>query len=159
MWHKTLGFLLFLLAAACTGEPDTGPVDVRWDQDTCEHCRMMLSDPHFAAQIRYFPEDKPSSLSKFDDIGCAVLWLQDKPWSSDVRTEIWVADHRSGDWINARTATYVYKKSSPMEYGLGAQPENADGGLNFELAKSHIAEVEKRFNVHGLQLKQRQGSP
>lgn len=153
MWRKAI-FLLLL--SACSGEPDTGPAEVRWDQDTCERCRMMLSDPHFASQIRYFPQGKRSELFKFDDIGCAVQWLQDKPWKNDDRTEIWVADHRSGEWIEATTATYVHKKSTPMEYGLGAQAEKAEDGLDFEQAKAHIAEIERRFNVHGLQLQQQQ---
>ena len=39
-----------------------------------------------------------------------------------------------------------------MEYGLGAQMEPAEGGLNFEQAKKHVEEVEQRFNVHGVHL-------
>ena len=56
---------------------------------------MMLSDPRFAAQIRYFPQDKRSKVVKFDDFGCAMLWLEDQPWKQDQATEIWVADHRT----------------------------------------------------------------
>lgn len=151
-------FWLFflLLLSACSGEPETGPIEVKWDRDICERCRMVLSDPHFAAQIRYFPKNKKrSKVAKFDDIGCAVLWLEDKPWKDDDRTELWVNDHRNKEWINAETATYVKKKTTPMEYGLGAQPETAPDGLSFEQAKAHINDVEERFNVHGLQLQQR----
>jgi len=63
-----------------------------------------------------------------------------------------VVDHRNGSWINARTANYVKDKLTPMEYGLGAQSEPADGSLDFEQAKAHIVEVEKRFSIHGVQL-------
>jgi len=144
------------MITGCTGEPDTGPVEVKWDRDTCERCRMVLSDPHFAAQIRYYPEGKKRpKVEKFDDIGCATLWLEDKAWKDDGRTEFWVADHRTKEWIDAKTATYVLKKTTPMEYGLGAQPEATSGGMSFEQAKVHIADVEERFNVHGLQLQQR----
>lgn len=160
MWPENSGLsvlaLFVFVMSACSGEPETGPVEVKWDRDICDRCRMVLSDPHFAAQIRYFPElKKRSKVAKFDDIGCAVLWIEDKPWEFDDKTEIWVADHRSGEWINAETATYVIKNTSPMEYGLGAQPEPVEGGFNFEQAKEHIADVEERFNVHGLQLQQR----
>jgi hypothetical protein len=112
----------------------------------------VLSDPGFVAEIRYFPPGKRSRVAKFDDIGCAVSWLADKPWKSDSKTEIWVADHRTKKWINARTATYVSVKSTPMDYGLGAQSEPAPDGLNFAQASEKIAAVGHRFNEHGLQL-------
>jgi len=46
-------------------------------------------------------------------------------------------------------------KSTPMEYGLGAQSDPAENGVDFATAKLKIDEVEKRFNVHGLQLQDR----
>ncbi|HEB82902.1 MAG TPA: hypothetical protein ENJ11_08565 [Gammaproteobacteria bacterium] len=140
-----------LLLLACSGN-DTGPVDVRLDRDACEHCRMVLSDPRFVAEIRYFPPGKHSKVAKFDDIGCAIAWLEDKPWKSDSKTEIWVADHRTKKWIDARTATYVDAKSTPMDYGLAAQSDPAPGGISFAQAIKKIEAVEERFNEHGLQL-------
>lgn len=155
MLHRIIYILFFatfsLVLSACSGEPETGPVEVKWDQDNCERCRMMLSDRNFAAQIRYFPEAKRSRVVKFDDIGCAVLWIKDQQWNNDPKTQIWVADHSSGEWIDARTATYIRKNNSPMGYDLGAQAEAALGGLNFAEAKQHIEEVENKFNAHGSQ--------
>jgi len=147
-----LGGLLLLLLGACSGDPGSGPKEVKWDRDACERCRMVLSDRHYSAQVRVFPEGKRSKVFFFDDIGCATLWLEDKPWKDDPRTGIWVTDHRNGDWIDARTATYVKEKITPMEYGLGAQTEPAPGGLDFEQAKRHIVEVEERFTIRGVQL-------
>ncbi len=40
-------------------------------------------------------------------------------------TEIWVADWRDGDWIDARSAHYLAGQQTPMGYGLGAQQEAA----------------------------------
>ncbi len=136
----------------CSGDPGTGPVEVKWDRDACERCRMVLSDHHFSAQVRVFPEGKRSKVFPFDDIGCAALWLEGRPWSDDPRTEIWVTDHRTGEWIDARTATYVTEKITPMEFGLGAQSEPVAGGLDFEQAKRHIVHVEERFTIRGVQL-------
>lgn len=144
--------MLLLLLAACSGDPGKGPKEVKWDRDACERCRMVLSDRHYSAQVRVFPEGKRSKVLFFDDIGCALLWLEEQPWNEDPRTEIWVADHRSGNWIDARTATYVKEKITPMEYGLGAQTDPVPGGLDFEQAKRHIVEVEERFTTHGVQL-------
>ena len=43
---------------------------------------------------------------QFDDIGCATLWLEDKPWKDDSRTEIWVIDHQTGDWKESEEQGY-----------------------------------------------------
>jgi len=96
---------------------------MNWNRDTCERCRMMVSEPDFAAQVRYFTENNKSKVATFDDIGCAALWLQESPWSKDERTEIWVVDHRNKEWINARTATFIPDRITPMNYGLGAQSD------------------------------------
>lgn len=154
-FSRLLWPLLLLLLAAC-GDPGNGPVDVKWDRDACERCRMVLSDRNHAAEIRYHvPGKERSKIAHFDDIGCAVLWLQQQPWEQDPRTEIWVIDHLTGQWIDARSATYVTGKVTPMEYGLGAQDQPAPGGLDFARAQQHILEVERRFNVHGQQLLER----
>ncbi len=138
--------LLALLAIACSRAPESGPVAIHWDRDVCARCKMVISDRHYAAEIRYTPPGKSSRVALFDDIGCAVQWLKDKPWRNDPKTEIWVADHRSGEWLDARKARYVRVPNTPMEYGLGAQRENTPGSLDFEQAKAHVAEVEKRFS-------------
>jgi len=150
MLPRVLTWPLLLLLAACSNDPGKGPVEIKWDRDTCNRCRMVVSDPHFAAQIRHFPQGKRSRVEPFDDIGCAVLWLDQQPWKDDPTIEFWVADFRTGDWINARTASYIAQNATPMEYGLGAQA--AEGGMSFEQAKAHVYNVEQRFNQHGVQL-------
>ena len=147
--------LLLLGLLGCSNEPDTGPVKVHLDRDICTRCRMVLSDPRFVAEVRWFPEGKRSKIAKFDDIGCATLWLQEQPFRDDPRVEIWVADYRTYRWIDARKAHYVKLNNSPMEYGLGAQSDPAPDALDFEQAKAQIREIERKFNVHGQQLKQR----
>ncbi len=118
---------------------------------------MVLSDRHYSAEIRVHPPGKRSKVHFFDDIGCAVLWLEEggREWADDPSTEIWVKDYRTGEWIDARTATYVQGRVTPMEYGLGAQAGPAAEGMDFDAAKRHIHEVEARFNAHGVQLLER----
>ena len=143
-------FVLGLLAG-CSAEPETGPATVTWDRDACERCRMVLSDRHYGAQIRVPPSEgrKWGKLYKFDDIGCAVLWMDQQPWKAGPAIEIWVLDYRDGQWIDARTAHYVTGRTTPMEYGLGAQRDPAPGTLSFEQAIAHVYEVEKRFSADG----------
>lgn len=128
-------------------------MEVKWDRVTCERCRMVLSDRQHSAQVRLRETDGRSRVYSFDDIGCAVIWLDERPEARDAPdTEIWVTDWRTGDWIDARTATYVPGQVTPMEYGLGAQPGPVDGGLSYAQARARIFEVERRFNVHGAHL-------
>lgn len=145
--RSVMMLLLCVFIAACS-EQKTGPVEVKWDRDAGQRCMMVLSDRFHAAQIRHnFGDD--SELFKFDDIGCAILWLEDKDWKDNDRTEFWVNDHRNGQWIDAYSAWYVDGHSTPMEYGLGAQIENTEGAFDFIQARVRIVEHEKRYNRHG----------
>jgi copper chaperone NosL len=129
------------------GDSGTGPVAVKWDRIACERCRMVLSARHYSAQVRVFATDGKSTPHYFDDIGCAVIWLDKQPWQQDPRTEIWVNDWRNGTWLDARKAYYLQGKETPMQYGLGAQAELTPGALDFAAAKTHIFAVEARYNA------------
>ncbi len=142
-----LSIVLFL--SACGNDKQTGAAEVKWDRDSCERCQMMLSERNFSAQVRVFPEGKRSKVFKFDDMGCAVLWLDTQSYKDDPKTEIWVNNFKTNEWINARLAWFVKGQTTPMNYGLGAQPEKAEGALNYEQAIQHINEVEKKLNIHG----------
>lgn len=141
-------WLLLLLAglAGCSGDPGTGPVEVKWDRDVCERCRMVLSDRLYSAQVRGGSEGQKTKVYRFDDVGCAVLWLEQQAWRNDPRTEVWVNDYRTGVWIDARSAYYVKDRITPMAYGLGAQADPAPGALSYAQAIEHIHVVEQRFN-------------
>ena len=135
--------------AGCSGEPSSGPVAVKWDRDQCERCRMVLSDPFHAAQVRQPVAEGRTKIHLFDDFGCAVIWLDDQEWRDQPGVEFWVPDHRSGEWIDARTAFYVQGQVTPMEYGLGAQREQGEnGGMDYAQAHQHVYEINRRFNAH-----------
>lgn len=138
---------LFLLACS---EVDTGPVEIKWDRDACERCRMVLSDRMHSAQVRNGIDAK---VYLFDDIGGAILWLQNKDWTSHAKTEIWVNHHKTGVWLNALKATYIDGQTTPMSFGLGAQSEPVENGLNYQQAVQYILNREKRFNQSGTDLK------
>ena len=148
-------FVLALLLGGCGGDPGSGPIEVKWDRDACERCRMVLSSPQHAAQVRYRDEGGKSRVKLFDDIGCAVIWLEGQPWKAQPGIEIWVADHRDGRWLDARQAFYVTAGSTPMEYGLSAQGTAAEGALAFPQAKAHIFATEAQARIHGAHLLQR----
>ena len=129
-----------LFLAACSRTPETGPVELKWDRDTCKRCSMAISDRHYAVQVRGGPKKQ---VFKFDDIGCAVHWLKDQPWGNDPATEIWVTDFRSGKWLDARAAHYVAGKTTPMAYGFGASAEALPGSISFEEVRKQLLAKDK----------------
>jgi len=144
-----LPFFLFLVA--CEEAKTTGAIKIRWDREICARCAMAVSDRNYSAQVRGGRKGKKAKVYKFDDVGCAVIWLDKQNWKDDARTEIWVNDHRNGKWINAKTAWYVRMNNTPMDYGLGAQTEKEKGAMSFDEASLHIYKVEERFNLHSAQ--------
>ncbi len=143
---------LVLLACAlsgCSGGDATGPGEVRWDREVCTRCGMAIGDRHSAAQVRGGPAGQHTRLYLFDDIGCAVIWLDGQPWQDDPRTGIWVTDQRNGRWIDARQASYITGIRTSMGYGLGAQQEPAEDGMDFISAREFIHKVERREHIHG----------
>lgn len=141
--------LLAILLVGCTGGDVTGPGEVRWDRESCARCAMAVGERHFAAQVRGGAVGQKTRLYKFDDIGCAVVWLDQQDWKDDARTEIWVADHVTGEWLDARLASYVTGKVTPMDYGLGAQRGAAPGAMDFSRARKHIHAADARKHLHG----------
>ena len=143
MLRNSFVLLVFaLLLSACSGDPKTGPVEIKWDRDGCTHCGMALSDRHFAAQVRGGPKKQ---VAKFDDIGCALEWLQKQAWANDPNTEVWVMDYRAGQWIDARKARYIGGKTSPMAYGYGALAKEEPGSIDFaELSKRVLAKENRQ---------------
>lgn len=142
--------LLLVLIGGCSDEKNTGPGEVRWDREICVRCAMAVSDHNYSAQIRQVIPGKRSKLYKFDDIGCAVIWLDEQSWKDDPLVEIWVTDYRNGDWIDARKAYYVPGKITPMDYGLGATTEKEAGKqvLNYAGAMAHIYKIEEKYQIH-----------
>ncbi|MBI4809362.1 MAG: protein NosL [Nitrosomonadales bacterium] len=129
-----------LLLAACSKEPQAGPVEIKFDRDTCVRCSMAISDRHYAAQVRGGPKKQTF---KFDDLGCAISWLNNQPWGNDRATEIWVADSHAGLWLNARTAYFVSGKTTPMAYGFGATTEAIPGSISFDEARKQVLAKDK----------------
>jgi nitrous oxide reductase accessory protein NosL len=139
--RRRLALLAVLAAApllpACARDDGHGPGKVHWDRDTCKRCNMAVSDRHYAAQVRGGP--KREAL-KFDDIGCALFWLQEQkiPWAEAPDTEIWVADYRTGEWLDARKAYYLAGKTTPMAYGFAALAQAEPGSLDFAAMRAAL---------------------
>ncbi|RKZ53619.1 MAG: protein NosL [Candidatus Parabeggiatoa sp. nov. 3] len=129
--HLIYLFSIIVLLTGCYND-NTGPTEIKWDRHTCERCRMVLSDKHFAVQVRGGPKNQ---VYLFDDLGCAVHWLNKQKWEAN---EIWIADYRNGEWLDARKAYYVAGQTTPMDFGFGAVAAPVSGSVDFETAKTAV---------------------
>jgi copper chaperone NosL len=82
---------------------------------------MVASDPRTAAQI-VAPGEEPRI---FDDIGCLRQYLTRHEVARDAA--IFVADHRTGDWVSAAGAIYTLSRGrqTPMSSGIIAHASQA----------------------------------
>lgn len=112
-----------------------GLVEIKWDRDTCKRCSMAISDRRFASQVKGGPKQENF---KFDDIGCAIVWLSEQPWAAEAATRIWVQDYAEQGWIDARGAFYVHGKTSPMAYNYAAMRQEQPGALRFEAVQKVV---------------------
>lgn len=123
------------LAAGCAGEPGSGPVEIKWDRETCARCKMVIGDRRFAAQTR----DPAGKVWKFDDVGCATFWLTQQSFDEQMpRAEFWVSDYRGGNWLDARRAHYLEGKKSPMGYNFAALAEAQTDAVSYADARQRI---------------------
>ncbi len=126
--------LAFLsLASACSRGDPNGPVPVKFDRDVCKGCGMAISDRRFVAEIRGGPRGE---LVKFDDIGCAMKWLERQPFAGDPTVKIWVAGGADGALVDARHAHFSGGAKSPMGFGYAAQ--TSPPGLDFEAMRAAL---------------------
>lgn len=98
------------LAACERLDAATDPV---WGKEPCAHCAMLVGDRRHAAQIV-----TESQRRYFDDIGCYVLWAEERPGAA---RRAWVRDASGAQWIDAKSATYVHGARTPMDFGFEAR--------------------------------------
>ncbi len=131
MIARPLAWLAALCAAtACSsGPPPPAPLDTR--NDTCQSCRMTVSDARFAAQLAAAGEEPRF----FDDIGCLATYLKDHP-DAGRRAVAYVADHRTKAWVRAGLAVYtrVPGIETPMSSHLVAHADAASRDRDAEAA-------------------------
>lgn len=113
-----------LAASACSGGPPR-PAALGLGEDACGSCRMTIVSRATTAQIGR-AGDEPVF---FDDIGCLRDYLGHGAIPGDAL--IYVTDHRTGEWVTARTAVFTRTTTStPMASGLlahaGSRSRDAD---------------------------------
>jgi len=139
--HVTV--ILALLATGCGGPAASGPVEPAWDRDACEHCRMAVSDRHFATQVRSALDGK---VRHFDDPGCAALH------GVAADDEVWVRDQAGERWLDGRKVRFSTGHTTPMGYGYGTTVEDTTveepGSLDWATLVAQVQERERERRNH-----------
>jgi copper chaperone NosL len=95
---------IVVIATGCAAAtPKPAQLDAR--TEPCGYCRMIVSDQRFASQI-VAPYEDPKF---FDDLGCLVNYLATSGVDPGVDTRgrvIFVADHRTREWVAADRAVF-----------------------------------------------------
>jgi copper chaperone NosL len=119
-----LGVLAALALTGCSsGSELTGPPDIRYGVDVCDHCNMIINEPRFAAA--YFSE--AGETRRFDDIGEMFLYAEEQ---GEAVQSYWVHDYHSEEWTGAEAATFVHNPDlmTPMGWGIAAFASESDAG-------------------------------
>jgi copper chaperone NosL len=120
-----------LFIAGCGEQLADGPPAVRYGQDECAHCGMIVTDERHAAAITTVAGDGTSDYLAFDDIGDLIDYEREHPELKVHRR--YVHDLKSKSWVEASAATIVHSPElhTPMGSGLAAfaTPAAASGGI------------------------------
>lgn len=121
---------IVLLASAACGVRADGPPDIQVDRTACGHCRMLVSEPQYAAAYR----TTGGEALVFDDIQCLMDAARKEPGP----LRFWFRDVAGDKWIDAADAVFVRsaRLRTPMNGGIAAyrtlaaaeQAATRDGG-------------------------------
>ncbi len=139
--------LLAAAIAGCGRSPGLEPPRVRYGEDVCAQCNMIVNEERFAVAAIVDAGDGPVPLL-FDDVSCLFAYEADEPQAAvSVR---YVHDANTNAWLDASAAHFVKGEAirSPMGGGVLATGDRgaADslgarfGGdvLGFEGLRSHF---------------------
>ncbi|HEY9448773.1 MAG TPA: nitrous oxide reductase accessory protein NosL [Gemmatimonadaceae bacterium] len=111
---------LLLVLVACSA----APVPIAYGQDSCDYCRMQISDPRYGGELI----TRTGKVLKFDSIECLASYYVGLADGSTV-SSTWVSDYkRPGTLISADSATFLRHggPGSPMGRGFLALAGRAD---------------------------------
>ena len=103
-----------LLAGAGCGVKADGPPEIVVDRTACGHCRMLVSEPQYAAAYR----SPGGHALVFDDIQC----LLDAAGKEAGPLRFWFRDAAADGWIDGADAVFVRSTHlrTPMNGGIAA---------------------------------------
>ncbi len=103
----------FLLLGGCASQEDPNtPPAIRYGEDVCTSCGMIISDQSHAAAYR----TASGEVRLFDDVGEMVLYHRAH---REAVVAFFVHDYQSQAWLRAEKAYYVASQNLRTPMGLG----------------------------------------
>jgi copper chaperone NosL len=127
--RAALAALALALAACARGE---GPSPIAWDREPCAHCRMLISEPRFAAQL----ETEDGEVRSFDDPGCLLAELVSR---SPRVAALWFHHAHEDRWLAGAAVAFERAERTPMGWGLGAVDAGTPGAASLAQAQAQVA--------------------
>lgn len=117
-----ISFFILFYALGCENNSTIGPADIRFGQDTCSACSMIISEKQHAAQYLL----ANGEVRKFDDTGCMIEHIKNTE-KQEIKA-VFVKDFSTNNWINAGTARFIKsdKIITPMGHGIVAISNDKD---------------------------------
>ncbi len=113
---KFIVFLILTFLVSCQSPVDLSePPEIRYGEEMCRECGMIISEPRFAAA--YYTAD--GNARRFDGIGGMASHHAEN--QEDV-AQFWVHDYDTEEWIIADQAFFVMSDQlhTPMDFGVVA---------------------------------------
>jgi hypothetical protein len=125
--------LLVVRAVREAGRLPEGPVPIAYDRAACAHCRMLISETAFAAQL----QEQGGRIHDFDDPGCLLRFEAERRPAVHAR---WFHHLREERWLSGDEVAFAEVAQTPMGYGLGAVEAGTPGALSLEAARRQVEE-------------------
>ena len=109
-----------VLVLGCHGVPD-GPSAIDYDHEACAHCRMLIGDPRYAAQLVTGDGD----VLDFDDPGCLLRYVAD---AHPTVHRMFFRDAHRARWLVGPAVAFVVE-ATPMGYGYAAVDPATPGAV------------------------------
>lgn len=116
-----------------TQQLPSGVVPVAWDKAACAHCRMMVSERPFAAQLQL----KDGRVLDFDDPGCLFEWWDEARPAPELHAG-YFHHLREDRWLSLEEVAFVEVSPTPMGFGVGAVPRDTAGALSLDETRARL---------------------
>jgi copper chaperone NosL len=117
VWLTGLLLVSVLWLAGCQPSAPNldDPPQIRYGEDVCARCNMIISESRFAAAY-VTPQGE---VRRFDDVGGMVAHYQE---TGEEAAVFWVHDYETEAWLKAGDAYYVVSQDlvTPMGFGIVA---------------------------------------
>ena len=102
------------------------PLPIKLNKTNDTECAMLIKTDKNSAEVAL----KDGRTWFFDDPGCMVKWLKDKPFKDSAK--LWVHTIDTNRWIDAKSAKYTTTYHSAMHYGFGSLEKGDKKSIDFK---------------------------